>query len=64
VAQARGSFNEQGTTIVDKYGQTKLHPAALLERDSRVSYARLMRSTATGLPSRRKIRLLLQAVIA
>lgn len=41
--QARKSIERHGLTTVDKYGQVKMRPEVQIERDSRISFARLIR---------------------
>jgi P27 family predicted phage terminase small subunit len=44
--EARDLLREEGLTVTDRYGQTKPHPAANIERDSRLAEARLIRELA------------------
>lgn len=44
--EARDLLSEQGLTVTDRYGQVKPHPAAAIERDSRIAEARLFRELA------------------
>jgi phage terminase small subunit len=41
--EARAILADQGLMTEDRYGKPKLHPAAGLERDSRLAFARLVR---------------------
>ncbi len=41
--QAREIINEKGMTLLDRFEQEKPRPEIAIERDSRISYARLMR---------------------
>jgi phage terminase small subunit len=41
--QARKSIEQNGLTMVDKYGVIKSRPEVQIERDSRISFARLIR---------------------
>ena len=41
--QARSVVLEVGPFVDDRYGTPKVHPAATLERDSRLAFARLVR---------------------
>jgi P27 family predicted phage terminase small subunit len=41
--QARKLLDEEGLVTVDKYGQTKAHPAAVIESQARTAVARLLR---------------------
>lgn len=41
--QARELVAAEGLTVVDRYEQTKAHPAVNIERDARIAVARLMR---------------------
>lgn len=42
-AQARGAIEADGAFFKDRFGQLKPHPALAVERDARVSAARLFR---------------------
>lgn len=42
-AVAREELKSDGITIKDRFDQIKKHPAATIERDSRSSFARLMK---------------------
>src|SRR5689334_5701530 len=44
--EARQLLEAEGLTITDRYGQVKPHPAANIERDSRLAEARLLRELA------------------
>ena len=44
--QARELLLDEGLTTTDRYGQIKPHPAANIERDSRIAEARLIRELA------------------
>lgn len=44
--EARRSIAEHGTTYTDRFGQVKPRPEVAIERDSRVSAARLLRELA------------------
>ena len=51
--QAREIIAREGVTTVDRFGQTRPHPAVNIERDARLSYARLLREIgldAAGTP--------------
>lgn len=41
--EARELIRKDGICIEDRFGQTKKHPAATIERDSRASFARLIK---------------------
>jgi len=41
--QARERVDEEGAYFVDRWGQPKAHPAVNVERDARLSAARLIR---------------------
>lgn len=41
--EARDILAEEGLTVVDRYGQTKPHPAVNIERDARIHVARMLR---------------------
>jgi phage terminase small subunit len=41
--RAREQLAAEGSTYVDRYGAPHPHPAAAIERDSRVSFARMIR---------------------
>jgi len=41
--QARELVDADGLVTVDRFGQSKPHPAVTIERDARVLFARLMR---------------------
>lgn len=41
--QAREILAKDGVIVADRFGQSKPHPAVAIERDSRISYARLVR---------------------
>lgn len=44
--EARKLLKADGLTVTDRYGQVKPHPAANIERDSRLAEARLLRELA------------------
>ncbi len=44
--EARELLGSEGLTVTDRYGQVKPHPAAGIERDSRIAEARLIRELA------------------
>lgn len=44
--QAVALIEAEGLVIVDRYGQSKPHPATQIERDSRTALARLLRELA------------------
>lgn len=44
--EAQKILKAEGLTIEDRYGQVKGHPAAAIERDSRIAEARLLRELA------------------
>lgn len=41
--QARKEIEKYGLTSVDRYGQVKMRPEVQIERDSRISFCRLIR---------------------
>lgn len=41
--EARAALKRDGTYITDRYGSPKAHPAVAVERDARISFARLVR---------------------
>lgn len=41
--QARALLAKEGLTITDRFKQPKVHPAALIERDNKTLFARLVR---------------------
>ena len=43
--QAREILDEEGITVEDRFQQKKPHPCVAIERDSRISFARLLRET-------------------
>lgn len=44
--EARDLLAADGLVVTDRYGQVKPHPAAAIERDSRIAEARLLRELA------------------
>jgi phage terminase small subunit len=40
---ARQLVQQDGAILVDRFGQQREHPAAKLERDSKIAFARMMR---------------------
>ena len=44
--QAREALEQQGLTFTDKHGQPKARPEVVIERDSRIAFARLLRELA------------------
>jgi P27 family predicted phage terminase small subunit len=44
--EAVAIIKAEGLVVVDRYGQSKPHPATQIERDSRVALARLIRELA------------------
>ena len=40
---ARELIADEGLTIMDRFNQTRAHPAVAIERDSRLAFARLLR---------------------
>ena len=44
--EAQALLRSEGLTLADRYGQVKPHPAAAIERDSRIAEARLLRELA------------------
>ena len=44
--EARQKLAEDGTFYTDRFAQPKAHPAVAVERDARLSFARLMRELA------------------
>jgi P27 family predicted phage terminase small subunit len=43
MCEARAIVLREGAIVEDRYGKPKTHPAAALERDSRLAFARLVR---------------------
>lgn len=41
--QAREAIKKHGLTFENKYGETKIRPEAVIEKDSRIAFARLVR---------------------
>ena len=41
--QAREAIKKHGMTFENKYGETKIRPEAVVEKDSRIAFARLVR---------------------
>lgn len=64
--EARGALATHGTTYIDRFGAPRLRPEVAVERDSRLSFARLCReldldteapvSSRTGPPALRSNR--------
>jgi P27 family predicted phage terminase small subunit len=50
MAQARDTLREEGLTVETKDGGKKMHPAANIERDSRLAFARLLRELDLDCP--------------
>jgi P27 family predicted phage terminase small subunit len=48
--ECRAIVLTEGAVVRDRYDKPKTHPAALLERDSRLSLARLIRELAFDVP--------------
>ena len=48
--QARKILDAEGLVAADRFGQKKVHPAALVERDNRSLAARLLRELALDVP--------------
>src|SRR5262249_3370737 len=48
-ADARRALDEHGTTFQDRWGQVKMRPEVLIERDSRQSVARLLKQLGLDL---------------
>lgn len=46
IQEARELIDEQGITVVDRFGQAKPHPALSVERLSRLAFARLVKALA------------------
>lgn len=44
--QARTVVAKEGPLTVDRFGQSREHPAAKLERDSKIAFARILRELA------------------
>jgi len=44
--EAREAIGERGATYVDRFGQPRARPEVAIERDSRISFARLVRELA------------------
>ncbi len=45
-AEARKLVDKEGIVILDRFGQQKEHPATRIERDSRLTFAKLLRELA------------------
>jgi hypothetical protein len=43
VIEAREIIDSEGLVFLDRFGQPKEHPAAGIERDNRIAFARLLR---------------------
>lgn len=43
---ARAFIDENGPTFIDRYGQPKMRPEAIIEKDCRIGFARLVRELA------------------
>jgi phage terminase small subunit len=41
--EAREALKKHGMTFENKYGETKIRPEAIVEKDSRIAFARLIR---------------------
>lgn len=41
--EAREALKKHGMTFENKYGETKIRPEAIIEKDSRIAFARLVR---------------------
>lgn len=41
--QAREIVDQEGPTVLDKFGQVKLHPAVLMQRDFSALFVRILR---------------------
>jgi P27 family predicted phage terminase small subunit len=46
--QAREIVEREGVVAVDRYGQTRVHPAVVVEKDSRAAIARLLSALRLG----------------
>jgi phage terminase small subunit len=46
MVQAQALVTAEGLTVVDRFGQAKIHPAFGVERDSRVAFLRAVRELA------------------
>jgi P27 family predicted phage terminase small subunit len=44
--EARETLKKHGAYYDDRFGQPKAHPATIVERDSRIAFARLLRELA------------------
>jgi phage terminase small subunit len=49
--QAREALAQHGTTYTDRFGQPRARPEVAIERDARISFARLMRELALDVES-------------
>jgi phage terminase small subunit len=47
--EARRAIDEHGTTFLDRWGQVKVRPEVLVERDSRQAVARLLKQLGLDL---------------
>lgn len=46
MVQARDLVTAEGITVEDRFGQSRVHPALAVERDSRIAYLRAVRELA------------------
>ena len=44
--EAREAIKKHGLTFENKYGETKIRPEVMVEKDSRIAFARLVRELA------------------
>lgn len=48
--EARRLLDKQGCVVRDRWGQTKVHPAAAVERDARASFLAAIRQLGVEIP--------------
>jgi P27 family predicted phage terminase small subunit len=48
--EARRVLQEEGTVVLDRFGQKKTHPAVAIERDSRIQFLRIIKALGLSDP--------------